>query len=168
MASKIPFSRFDKDSPATYEMSAEGLIREEIKFEKFVNRLRSTFQEILVKPLYIQMCLKFPHLKDDVNFKTNISLVFNADNMFAELKEMEIFQKRIDFISSMKDSITTQDKDMNDVPYFDLQFLVERFLKMDPADLERNKEMLDKKEADKKKKEKEGGDESAGGVDLGF
>jgi len=114
------------------------------------------------------MCLKFPHLKDDVNFKTQISLVFNADNMFAELKEMEIFQKRIDFISSMKDSITAQDKDMNDVPYFDLQFLVERFLKMDPADLERNKEMLDKKEADKKKKDKEGGDESAGGVDLGF
>jgi hypothetical protein len=168
MASKIPFSRFDKDSPATYEMSAEGLIREEIKFEKFVNRLRSTFQELLVKPLYIQMCLKFPHLKNDVNFKTQISLVFNADNMFAELKEMEIFQKRIDFISSMKDSITTQDKDMNDVPYFDLQFLVERFLKMDPADLEKNKEMIEAKEKEKKKAEKEGGGESAGGVDLGF
>lgn len=169
MASKIPFSRFDKDSPATYEMSAEGLIREEIKFEKFVNRLRSSFQEILVKPLYIQMCLKFPHLKDDVNFKTQISLAFNSDNMFAELKEMEIFQKRIDFISSMKDSITTQDSEMNDVPYFDLEFLVERFLKMDPSDLAKNKEIIDKKAKEKEKKKKEGGgDESAGGVDLGF
>lgn len=168
MASKIPFSRFDKDSPATYEMSAEGLIREEIKFEKFVNRLRSTFQELLVKPLYIQMCLKFPHLKNDVNFKTQISLLYNADNMFAELKEMEIFQKRIDFISSMKDTITTQDKDMNDVSFFDLQFLVERFLKMDPTDLEQNKKMKEKAIEDKKKGDGKEGDASAGGVDLGF
>jgi len=168
MASKIPFSRFDKDSPATYEMSAEGLIREEIKFEKFVNRLRSTFQEILVKPLYIQMCLKFPHLKNDVNFKTQISLVFNSDNMFAELKEMEIFQKRIDFISQLKDTLTTQDAEMNDKPYFDMDFLVERYGRFDPADLEKNKEMIKQKEDAKKKSGGESEGESAGGVDLGF
>jgi hypothetical protein len=145
LASKIPFSRFDTESPATYEMSAEGLIREEIKFGKFINRLRSSFQEILVKPLFIQMALKFPELKEDISFKNSVALQYNEENMFAELKEMEIFQKRVDFISSIKDSLVEQDADMNDISYFDLDFLVKRFLKMSPDDLAKNAAIKKKK-----------------------
>ena len=122
LASKIPFSRFDTESPATYEMSAEGLIREEIKFSKFINRLRSSFQEILVKPLFIQMALKFPELKNDDSFKAGISLVYNEENMFAELKELEILTKRVEFISTIKDSFVTTDADMNE----ELTILVKR------------------------------------------
>jgi hypothetical protein len=164
MASKIPFSRFDKDSPATYEMSAEGLIREEIKFEKFINRLRSSFQEILVKPLYLQMILKHPELKDDINFKNQISLRFQADNMFAELKQMEIIQKRVDFISSVKDSLVEQDADMNDIPYFPLELLVDEYMHLDPTFKEKLKEYREKEE-DKKK---ESGEDNEEDIDLGF
>jgi hypothetical protein len=60
--SKIPLSRFDMESPPSWEMNAEGMTRDEIKFGRFVTRLRSVFQEILVKPLWIQMCLDFPQL----------------------------------------------------------------------------------------------------------
>lgn len=168
LASKIPFSRFDKDSPATYEMSAEGLIREEVKFDKFVNRLRSAFQEVLVKPLFIQMCLKYPALSKDVNFRNQIALRYNADNMFAELKEMEIMQKRLDFIGSMKDTLTTTTADGQDKSYFNLNFLVERYLKLDPSDVKMNEEANKKDELASKK---EGGKEkeaSADDVDLGF
>tara|TARA_Y100000389_G_C17471218_1_gene531191 strand:+ start:6546 stop:8138 length:1593 start_codon:yes stop_codon:yes gene_type:complete len=164
MASKIPFSRFDKDSPATYEMSAEGLIREEIKFEKFINRLRSSFQEILVKPLYLQMILKHPELKDDVNFKNQISLRFQADNMFAELKQMEIVQKRVDFIASVNDSLVEQDADMNDIPYFPLELLIDEYMHLDPTFKEKLKEHREKEEA----KKKESGEDSEEDIDLGF
>jgi hypothetical protein len=61
--SKIPLSRFDMESPPSWEMNAEGMTRDEIKFGRFVTRLRSVFQEILVKPLWIQMCLDFPEIK---------------------------------------------------------------------------------------------------------
>jgi len=159
LASKIPFSRFDTESPATYEMSADGLIREEIKFAKFIRRLRSSFQEILVKPLFLQMALKFPELKQDSAFQTSVALQFNEENMFAELKEMEIFEKRVDFISTMRDSLVETDEDMNDVPYFDLDFLIKRFLKMAPADLEKNA-------AIKKKKADDAGDGSEDDIDF--
>jgi hypothetical protein len=167
LASKIPFSRFDKDSPATYEMTAEGLIREEIKFSKFINRLRSSFQEILVKPLYIQICLKFPELQKDLNLKSMVSIQYNKDNMFDELKTMEIMQKRLDFISSLKDNLVETDSEMNDVPYFDLDFLVKKYLKMDPSDLDQNVKTKKMKE-EKKKKDAEaaGGDDGLG--DLGI
>lgn len=167
-ASKIPFSRFDKDSPATYEMSAEGLIREEIKFEKFINRIRSSFQEILIKPLYLQMMLKHPQLKNDISFKNQISLRFNEDNMFAELKNMEINEKRLDFISSMKDDLSEQDADMNDVPYIPLELLIDEYMHLDPSFKEKIKAYKDNKN---KKKKDDGDDESPtdeDDIDLGF
>lgn len=165
MASKIPFSRFDKDSPASYEMSAEGLIREEIKFEKFINRMRSSFQEILIKPLYLQMMLSHPHLKNDVNFKNQIALRFNADNMFAELKTMEIQQKRVDFIQQMRDGLTEQDADMNDIPYIPLSLLVDEYMHLDPAFKEKIDAYKEKEKGDKKEDD-EGTDEDD--IDLGF
>lgn len=165
MASKIPFSRFDKDSPASYEMSAEGLIREEIKFEKFINRLRSSFQEILIKPLYIQMMLKHPQLKNDINFKNQVALRFNADNMFAELKTMEIQQKRVDFIQQMKDGLSEEDEDMNSVPYIPLELLIDEYMHLDPAFKEKIKKY---KEDQSKKKDDSDSDVDADDVDLGF
>jgi hypothetical protein len=168
MASKIPFSRFDKDSPATYEMSAEGLIREEIKFEKFVNRLRSSFQELLIKPLYLQMMLKHPELKHDINFKNQIALRFQADNMFAELKNMEIIQKRVDFISSVKDSLVEQDADMNDIPYFPLELLIDEYMHLDPAFKEKVQNYKDKEKKEKKKSGEEEEGPEGSEIDLGF
>lgn len=160
LVSKIPFSRFDRNSPATYELSAEGMIREEIKFDKFINRLRSVFQEILVKPLYIQMCLKFPQFKNDINFKNQISLVYNADNVFSELKEMDLYQKRIDFISNLKTNLTTINSETGEEEsYFDLEFLIERFGKFDPMDLEKNREIKNKRKKEQKNKEKEDNEE---------
>jgi hypothetical protein len=138
LASKIPFSRFDKDSPATYEMAAEGMNREEIKFSKFINRLRSNFQEILVKPLYIQMILNFPELEDDFNFKANLSIEFNKDNVFEELKQQEISIKRIDYISNLRSGLVETDSEMNEVPFFDLDFLIKRYGGFTAEDLKLN------------------------------
>jgi hypothetical protein len=141
LASKIPFSRFDKDSPATYEMAAEGMDKEEIKFAKFINRLRSIFQEILVKPLYLQICLDHPELEDDTNFKGNLTIKYNKDNVFEELKQMELATKRIDFISQVRSSLTEQDKDMNEIPYFSLNFLIKKYGGFTEEDLKKNRKM---------------------------
>ena len=90
LASKIPFSRFDREGGNTYDMEASGMLRDEIKFGRFVSRLRSIFQEILVKPVYLQMCLNHPELKNDIAFKSGLGLDFIKDNVFEEMKEMEL------------------------------------------------------------------------------
>ena len=97
-----------------------------------------------------------------------ISVQYNKDNMFDELKTMEIMQKRLDFISSLKDNLVETDENMNDVPYFDLDFLVKKYLKMDPSDLNQNVETKKKKEEEKKKKAEEGGGDDLGLGDLGI
>ena len=75
------------------EINAEGMTRDEIKFGRFINRLRSTFQEIIVKPLWIQMTLDYPDLMNDDSFKAQIGVKFNKYNIFEEMKEMELLQK---------------------------------------------------------------------------
>jgi len=138
--SKIPYSRFMyEDGGDDFNMAADGMIRDEIKFSKFVKRLRSSFQEILIKPLWLQMCLKFPEFEQDPQFKTQIALQFHEENMFAELKQMEIMERRLDFVGAMQDSLMKVDPlTMEENPYFDMEFLVDRYLKLTPDDKEAN------------------------------
>ena len=126
-ASKIPFSRFDKEGGSTYDMEASGMLRDEIKFSKFVNRLRSIFQEILIKPVYLQMCLNHPELVSDIAFKAGLGLNFVKDNLFEEMKEMELKTKRVDFIGNMKTQLSVMDAEMNEIPFFDLGWLIKRY-----------------------------------------
>jgi len=139
VASKIPFSRFDREAGSTYDMDASGMMRDEIKFSKFINRLRSIFQEILVKPVYQQMILKHPELKNDISFKAHLGLKFNKDNVFEEMKEMELQTKRVDFIGNMKTQLSTMDAEMNEIPFFDLGWLISKYGGFTREDLNSNK-----------------------------
>lgn len=137
MVSKIPFNRFDKDSPAGYEVAAEGMLRDEIRFSRFVNRLRSTFKEILVKPLYIQMILDHPELADDVAFKSSVSIKFNTDNVFEDQKKIELSSNRLDYIDKMR-SYTEPDAEGNEIPYWDLDYLMRKYGDFDEDDFKTN------------------------------
>ena len=138
--SKIPFNRFlYEDGGGEFNLAADGMIRDEIKFGKFIKRLRSTFQEILVKPLYLQICLKYPEFVDDPQFKTQVALRFNEENMFAEMKHMEIMEKRLEFIGSMRDSLmTTNQETMEEEYYFDQEYLVKKYLKLSDDEIRSN------------------------------
>tara|TARA_R110001592_G_scaffold120545_3_gene324939 strand:- start:18296 stop:19930 length:1635 start_codon:yes stop_codon:yes gene_type:complete len=136
VASKIPFSRFDKEGGSgSYEMDASGMMRDEIKYSKFINRLRSIFQEILVKPTYLQTILNHPELKNDMSFKAGLGLEYVKDNVFEEMKEMELMTKRVDFIGNMKTQLSITDSEMNEIPFFELGFLIKRFGKFTRDDL---------------------------------
>ena len=149
LASKIPFSRFDRDGGSTWDLEASGMMRDEIKFAKFINRLRSIFQEIMVKPLYLQMCLNHPELKNDVAFKSGLGLKWVKDNIFEELKEMEIMNKRVDFIGNMKTQLSTMDANMTEVPYFDLGWLIKRYGGFTQDDIKGNQRALKRAELEK-------------------
>lgn len=141
--SKIPLGRFDKDAQATWFGSdPTAVLRDEINFGRFVNRLRATWSEIILKPLRIQVSLSIPDIKNDKRILDAISLRFNTYNQFTEMMEIEIDTKRVEFIQTMHDSLTTQDAEGNDVSFFSQKFLVLKYLKMSEADLELNEKYL--------------------------
>lgn len=148
-ASKIPFTRFDTEGSTVFEMDATSTLREEIKFSKFIDRLRAIYKEIWMKPLYIQICLKHPELATDFAFRNGIGCKYVKDNVFEELKEMELSTKRAEYISTIKDSYVEQDDEMNDVPYFDLEYLIEKQGGFTPAFLDGNKRVKERKKLEK-------------------
>ena len=158
--SKIPATRFDRDAQSTWFGSdPTQALRDEINFSRFVNRLRNNFAEILLKPLRISVALAMPDIKNDKRILDAMSLHFNSYNLFEEMMNLEIMQKRIDFIGTFKDSITETDAEGNEKPFFSLKFLVMRYLKMTDADLELNEKYRLESELVKKNKNKKEEDE---------
>ena len=164
--SKIPESRFDKESQATWFGSdPTQALRDEIDFSRFVARLRNTFSEILLKPIRIQLSLSIPDIKNDKRILDSISLRFNSYNAFEEQMNIEVMTRRIEFIGTMKDSITITNDDGEEEPYFSPKFLVIKYLKMSEADLELNDKYKLEEKLAKKKKEDSGDEEDSGSED---
>jgi hypothetical protein len=155
--SNVPFSRFNQDGGSgTITFNADGAERDEIRFAKFINRLRSGFQEIIWKPVWTMFLLKYPELKDDIILKSSIGIKFNSDNLFEKAKKMEILQKEIDHITKLRDF-----KDQNDKAFFSVDWLVEQFLDFTETELKENKSLLEKATAESEESQSEGTEESS-------
>lgn len=140
--SKIPFSRFNREegnSMGTVQTGAEGLDQEENKFGKFINRMRSIYQEILLKPLYLQMCIDFPELKNDILVKSQFGLSFNKENMFIQAKEREVLLARKDQIMKILGLKKADGKS-----FFSVGFVVDKYLGLSDDDKESNKKAKEK------------------------
>lgn len=147
--SKIPYNRFSArmgtGAGNTFKIAAEGSERDEVRFAKFITRLRSIFQEIITKPLWIQMCLDFPELKNDSEFRSQIGIKYESDNTFGESREIEQLLKKIDFVNSLgeiKESVNDEE-----VQYFDQNFLIERYLGLSNDDRLTNQSYKERAEA---------------------
>jgi len=175
--SKIPASRFDKDAQSTwFGTDATQALREEIDFTRFVQRGRNSFAEILLKPLRIQLTLSIPDIKNDKRILESVSLRWNSYNLFEEMMNIEVMTKRVEFIGTMKDSLTITDAEGEEVPFFSPKFLIMKYLKMSEADLELNEKYKMEEKLKGKKDEEDGdsdeemedtGDDLGGGEDEG-
>jgi hypothetical protein len=146
--SKIPYNRFSSrfgvGSNNVFKTAADGAERDEVRFAKFITRLRSIFQEIIVKPLWIQMCLDFPDLKNDPEFRSQIGVKFESDNLFGESREIEQLIKKIDFITGLAEIKETINEE--EVQFFDQDFMIERWLDLPYEDIRMNKSYVKKAE----------------------
>jgi len=134
-ASKIPNQRFEKESGGgTVFDDAASMTRDEVKFNNFINRLRANWKELIVKPLKLQMCMDFPELKDDDIFLNSVDVVFVSNQLFEEWKKLGNMEKRAGILGTML-GIQTADGQ----PYFHIDYLVDKYLKLTPEEKEENK-----------------------------
>lgn len=136
--SKIPASRFSEGG-GIFTLTSEGISREEIRYNKFVKRLRSAYQELITKPLYLQVCMDVKELRNDQKFKNSVSVVWYDDNVFEEIKNQDLLNKRIAAINALKAITDDQNK-----PYFSSDFLVKEYLKLSDQVIQKNKDYLAK------------------------
>ena len=151
--SKIPYSRFDREdrgTQGTFSGNAEGLDQEEIRFFKFITRLRSIFQDIMLKPLWVQFSLDNPKYQKDFMVKSQFGLDYVKDNSFAEIRYMEILNARKEQVNKISSLMDADGK-----PYFSLRYVLDRYLGMTDEDKLANENAKIKAEKRKKKEEEE-------------
>ena len=91
----VPISRLDPEAQFNFGRATE-ITRDEVKFAKFINRLRIKFSTLFSKILERQLILKgiiTPEEWDEI--RNLIRFKFSQDNYFAELKEAEILNNRL-------------------------------------------------------------------------
>ena len=99
----VPISRLNSDALFSIGRATE-ITRDELKFERFITRLRSRFSHLFTKMLEKQLVLKGIITVDDwQTLQSQLRYEFAKDNYFAELKRAEILQGRISQARDMQD-----------------------------------------------------------------
>jgi hypothetical protein len=94
-ALNVPITRLDPNTQFGFGRATE-ITRDEVKFSKFINRLRIKFATLFSKILERQLILKGIITPEEWNeIRNRIRFKFSQDNYFAELKEVEILNNRL-------------------------------------------------------------------------
>ena len=97
----VPSSRLETETTFNIGRAAE-ITRDEVKFQKFIARLRKRFSELFTDLLKTQLILKgICSIEEWEDMKNHIQFDFIADNYFTELKEIEIRNERMNQVNVM-------------------------------------------------------------------
>ena len=122
----VPLSRLEQDSTFNVGRSSE-ITRDELKFQKFINRVRTKFGGLFMEVLKRQLILKKIIVPSDwKTIKHEIAIEFERDNYYAELKESEIFKERIENLSMIDEYVGT---------YFSQEYVKKKILQFTDEDI---------------------------------
>lgn len=134
----VPYSRMDNDNGggiAVFGRSAETS-RDELKFGKFIQRLRNKFSQLFDDALRIQLALKGICTTEEwEEFKEYIYYDFRKDNNFVELREAELIRERM---------ITLSQVDPYIGKYFSQTWVKKNILRMTDEEIEEMSKEMEK------------------------
>ena len=98
----VPSSRMDGEGGFNLGRSSE-ILRDEVKFSKFVGRLRKRFSGLFIDMLRTQLLLKNIVTPEDWEIMSeHIQFDFLYDNHFTELKEAELMNERLGLLATVE------------------------------------------------------------------
>ena len=101
----VPSSRLESDNGFNMGRASE-ITRDELKFFKFIERLRNKFSELFQQLLRVQLVLKGIITEEDWQIISDkITYRWLKDSHFTELKEGEVMKDRLDMLSQIDDYI---------------------------------------------------------------
>ena len=104
-ALNVPISRLEPEAVYNMGRSAE-ISRDEVKFSKFIARLRMKFSQLFTKLLQRQLILKgIVTLEEWPEFARAIRYDYAIDNYYAELKDTEILRDRVSMLRDVDDYV---------------------------------------------------------------
>ncbi len=133
-ALNVPVNRLEQESQFSLGRSSE-ISRDELKFQKFIDRLRRRFSSLFLNILKKQLILKNIITEDDWNeWKSNIIVDFVRDNHFTELKENELLSGRLQIMDQMQ-QYTGE--------YFSKEWIMKNVLRFDDDQIKKMQEEIE-------------------------
>lgn len=97
----VPTSRLETDQNGFNMGRQAEITRDELKFFRFIERLRKKFSELFMELLKTQLILKGVITKDDWEYlQQSIRFNYRKDSYFTEAKENEILTNRLNLVNS--------------------------------------------------------------------
>ena len=122
----VPISRLESESSFSLGRSTD-ITRDELKFTKFIQKLRKKFVHLFTDVLKTQLLLKsIISLEDWDIMKEHIQYDFLKDGHFAELKEAELLNDRISTLQNVEAYIGT---------FFSKEYVLKHVLRMNDAEI---------------------------------
>jgi len=135
----IPISRLESEGGFNMGKSTE-ITRDEIKFSKFIQRLRKKFSELFQDMLKTQLVLKgilkpedWDHIKEYMVYD------FKDDNHFQELKEIEILNERMTALQAINDYVGT---------YYSVEYVRRYVLRQSDTEIEEIDKQIEQEKKD--------------------
>ena len=123
----VPASRLQKTDGFNLGRSSE-ITRDEIKFTKFVARIRKKFANLFLEALKIQLVVKGICTLDDWEILApQIRFDFMRDNHYAELKEAELMTGRLNILQLIDPFVGK---------YYSATYVKKHILRLDDDDIE--------------------------------
>lgn len=130
----VPVNRLDQESQFSLGRSTE-ISRDEVKFQKFVNRLRKKFSWLFLDLLKMQLVLKGIITEADWRvIKEQIVVDYIRDSHFSELKEAEVMRERLGMLTELDQYVGT---------YFSVEWVRKNVLMQSDEDIEAMKEQIE-------------------------
>ncbi len=131
----VPISRLESESGFSLGRSTE-ITRDELKFTKFVQRIRKKFTPLFTDLLCTQLLLKGIIAEEDwISIKEHLQYDFLMDGHFTELKEAELLQERLNTMDTIQSYMGT---------FFSKQFVWEKVLRMNDGDISKMQDQIKK------------------------
>ena len=129
----VPSSRLETETTFNIGRAAE-ITRDEVKFQKFIARLRKRFSELFMDLLKTQLILKgIVSIEEWEEMKTHIQFDYIADNYFTELKEIEIRNERMNQVNTMDPYVGK---------YFSVEYMRRQVLKQTDVEMKEIDEQI--------------------------
>ena len=138
-ALKVPLTRLEPEAQATFGRASE-ITRDELKFGKFIKRIRTRFSWLFNIILEKQLILKgiltpeeFESIRNDIRYE------FARDNYYDELKQSEILRERMTTLRDIEDHIGK---------YYSREWVIRNILQLSEEEFNDMQEQMEKEKAE--------------------
>ena len=130
----IPISRLETESGFNLGRGAE-ITRDEVKFTKFVQKLRKKFNVLFNNILKTQLILKGVVAEEDwLSIKENLSYMYMKDGHYAEMRDMDLLRDRLDVLNTIEPYIGM---------YFSKKYVQKQVFRMSDDEIESMQKEMD-------------------------